>query len=156
MTNSRAPSPTFLIFDADVLIKLAQHPANIEAIRAVTKAVERGSYCLVVPEPVLNAFDREKQKAADSYWNTQRASIKNLRQAFSISSEITAFADRLSTELAAYASDIPKTIEAAETLLAKGERIPVTDKMKLSAADRVMQHRAPAKKARNSSVNDCI
>src|SRR5450759_734037 len=99
MTNSDAPSPTFLILDADVLIKLAQHPANIEAIRGVTKAVERGEYRLVVPQPVLNAFNREKQNAADSYWNTQRTSIKRLRQlrgAFSISSEIAAFADRLS------------------------------------------------------------
>src|ERR1019366_4499375 len=159
MTNSDAPSPTFLMLDADVLIKLAQHPANIEAIRAIARAVDRGLYRLVVPEPVLNAFNREKQNAADSYWNTQRTSIKKLRQlheAFSISSEIIAFADRLSTELAAHASDVPKTIEATEALLAKGEPIPVTDKMKLSAADRVMQHSAPAKKARNSSINDCI
>jgi hypothetical protein len=158
MGSSNATA-TFIIFDADVLIKLAQHPANVKAIEAITRAVENGVYNLVVPEPVLAAFNREKERAAEAYWNAHRTTIKNLRylgQALPNASEVAAFADRLSTELTAHTSDVPDTIKAVEVLLDKGRQISATIQMKSSAADRVAQHKAPAKKATNSSINDCI
>lgn len=158
MTSDPKPIP-FLVFDADVLIKLGQHPGNMEAIAAIRTAVDSGKFRLVVPEAVQNAFNREKQKAADSYWNTQRAYVKNFRQlrhVLPISGEITTFADRLSAELNAYISDVPNTIEAIEALLSKGKMVSTTDAMKVEAANRVIQHKAPAVSARNSSVNDCI
>ncbi len=38
MTNSEALSAVFLMLDADVFIKLAQHPANIGANRSYYKS----------------------------------------------------------------------------------------------------------------------
>ena len=75
----------------------------------ITNAVQDNTYRLVVPEPVLNAFNREKQNAAESYWKTQRETIKKLRQlrqAFSFAEEISTFADRLTKELDAHTSDV--------------------------------------------------
>jgi hypothetical protein len=159
MAVSSPSATTSIIFDADVLIKLAQHPGNLAAIGAITNAVQDNTYRLVVPEPVLNAFNREKQNAAEAYWKTQRETIKKLRQlrqAFSFAEEISTFADRLTKELDAHTSDVPKTIQATEALLQKGELVPVTDTMKVMAADRLIQHKAPAVRAQNSSVNDGI
>jgi rRNA-processing protein FCF1 len=96
MPASSATVPTFIVFDADVLIKLAQHPGNLEAIKTITKAVQDNTYHLVVPEPVLSAFNREKQPAAERYWKIQRDTIKKLRQlrqAFPFADDISAFAD---------------------------------------------------------------
>jgi hypothetical protein len=159
MPASSSSAPTSIIFDADVLIKLAQHPGNLAAIEAITKAVQENTYRLVVPEPVLSAFNREKQSAAERYWKVQRDTIKKLRQlrqAFSFADEISAFADRLNKELDKHTSGVPETIAATESLLKKGELVPATDQLKVIAADRVIHHRAPAVNAENSSVNDCI
>jgi hypothetical protein len=57
-----------LIFDADVLITLGQHPSNLEAIKAIDNAVDRGRFELLVPEVVQNAFQPEKDAAAERYW----------------------------------------------------------------------------------------
>ena len=153
------PNSTALVADADVLIKLAQHPANLAAIDAISRAVDRGTYTLIVPAPVLNAFNREKVKAAERYWNTQRGTIRNLRQlrdVFSQPEEIRALADRLTAELEQHSAKLPNTIKAAEELLAKGRLVEGSAAMKISAAERVAQYQAPAKKAKNSSINDCI
>jgi hypothetical protein len=160
VTSSKLTGPTFFIFDADVLLKLAQHPANIEAIRAIAKKVATGTNRVVVPDPVLNAFNREKHHAAETFWKAQRSNIKGLRQ-LSLTlplaaKDITPFADRLAAELDSKASGVPETIKAVEDLLANGEPVPTTDKMKSAAADRVSLSNPPARNASNSSINDCI
>ena len=97
-TDILVPTSTSLVADADVLIKLAQHPANLAAIGAISKAVDRGTYTLIVPEPVLNAFNREKVRAAESFWNTQRGTIRNLRllrDVFSQHRQPSAFRSRI-------------------------------------------------------------
>jgi hypothetical protein len=158
-TDIPVHTTTSLVADADVLIKLAQHPANLAAISAISNAVDRGTYTLIVPEPVLNAFNREKVRAAENFWNTQRGTIRNLRllrDVFSQPEEISALADRLTTELEQHSTELPNTIKAVEELLAKGRSVGGSDAMKVSSAERVAQYKAPAKKAKNSSINDCI
>jgi hypothetical protein len=48
-TDVPVPNSTSLVADADVLIKLAQHPTNLAAIDAISRAVDRGTYTLIVP-----------------------------------------------------------------------------------------------------------
>lgn len=59
MSNQR----TGVLFDSDVLLKLGQHPANKDTIGAIKKAARSGNYALIVPEPVMSAFNQERAPA---------------------------------------------------------------------------------------------
>lgn len=69
-----------LIFDADVLIVLGQHPGNLDAITAISEAVDGGTFELLVPEVVQNAFQREKDTAAKRFWSGLRSHVKGLQE----------------------------------------------------------------------------
>jgi hypothetical protein len=79
------------------------------------------------------------------------ATAEHWRKAFAVYPELRAsfghmggfeIAGLLSAELDTHTSEVPKTIQATENLLALGQRIDVTDEMKISAADRIAQQSA--------------
>jgi hypothetical protein len=83
--------PTGLLFDSDVLLKLGQHPANMDAIAAISKAVKNGEYSLIVPEPVNNAFMREATTAPERYWKSRRTSLQHMKSLADVSHNPTDF-----------------------------------------------------------------
>jgi len=151
--------PTALLFDSDVLLKLGQHPANMEAIDAITKAVKSGGYTLIVPEPVSNAFKREATAAPERYWKSRRTSLQHMKSLADLSLDATDFQKHLAaleSRLDKFQSTVPATIQAVEDLLAVGTTVKATDAELATAARWAQQERAPAEHYKKSSLNDCV
>jgi hypothetical protein len=148
-----------LILDANVLITLGQHPSNLKAIETISNAVDGGTYKLLVPEPIQNEFQRNKDKVAEAYWKTMHSLVKGLQQvrdALPDVRELDGLSERLHNEIDKKSAKVPETIQAVESLLRKGNVVRPPEAMKSSSADRIAQQKPPARKARHSSVNDCI
>ena len=151
--------PTGLLFDSDVLLKLAQHPANMNAIAAVAKAVKDCEYSLIVPEPVHNAFIREATAAPERYWKSRRTSLQHMKSLADLSPDPTDFQkhlDALESSLDKFQSTVPATVKAVEDLLATGTPVRTTDLHLATAARWAQQERAPAQHYKKSSLNDCV
>ncbi len=152
------PSTT-LILDADVLIKLAQTPENRAIIAAMAAAVSNGTYALILPECVVNAYHREKTTAADRYWNSLRAAIKNFR-ALSIplgeAERIATLAKELGEKVDKLKNGVPDTIHAVDALVKLSPPVPHSDADWADAAKRYRDAAVPGARTMRSSITDCI
>lgn len=151
-----------LIPDADVLIVLAQHPENLAAIAAIKKAIKRHDPWgeLVIAECVKDAYEREKERAAQSYWATQRAAIKALRKlgvAISDEKAIKAVADDLTKKVSKLEGSMPVTMAAVDELIGLGRIVPSTTPMWAEAARRFRNDVRPAgERSQKSCITDCV
>ncbi len=148
-----------LILDADVSLKLAEHPANLDAIQSITHLVQTGKFELVVPDVVAEAFKREKDEVPKRYWKTQRNYLRNARaleEAASDSGKFKSMLDDLSVALTKLEKDVPQSCAAVELLLNSGRLVKSDDTLFAAAARKVKYKRAPASHAQSSSISDCI
>jgi hypothetical protein len=151
-----------LIFDADVLITLAQHPENLAAITAIQKAIETKDPWreLVVPQSVKEAYEREKEEAAHAYWATHRAAIRALRvlgDAVSDRERTKAIADEFNDKVDKLERSVPSTVAAVDALISAGRLVPTTNDMWAEAAQRFRQDKPPAgRRQQKSSITDCV
>ena len=63
---------------------------------------------------------------------------------------------KISANLQAHESEMPKTITAVEQLLAAGTPVPTSPEMLAEAAARCQKAQAPAAHFKKSSINDCV
>lgn len=153
--------PVTLIFDADVFLILAQHPANHGAIHDVTNRLTGPNppFELVVPECVATAYHREKADAGNRFWGSLRTAIKNFRQLSVVLSEperIATLADELNARIDVLQSGLPETIQRVDDLIGLGRVVHHDDKAWADAAKRFREGKPPGHRSQKSSVTDCL
>ena len=153
--------PTIIIFDADVYITLAQHPANLGAIEAIGNSLTQvdAAFELVVPECVATAYHREKGKAADRFSNSLRSAIKNFRHLANPLSEperVGTLANELNERIDSLQTKVPEIVGRVDHLISLGRTVSHDDSAWALAAKRFRDSRPPGQRTERSSITDCL
>src|SRR5260370_26139150 len=69
-----------LVLDADVLLKLALNPANVEAAEHLQVLIQGGSFELVLPENVLRAFARLQNEQCERIISAVKKQVDEFRK----------------------------------------------------------------------------
>ncbi len=150
-----------IIFDADVYLTLAQHPANEGAIKVITANVSGSDSRLqvVVPECVLAAYQREKEHATTRFWATLKTAIKNFRLLSGPLAEperIASLANELSNRLDTLKENVPATIAEIDRLIEHARVVRHDDYAWAAAARRFRDGKVPGHRSQKSSLTDCL
>ncbi|PPC99520.1 MAG: hypothetical protein CTY35_03940 [Methylotenera sp.] len=148
-----------LLLDTCVWLDLAKNPADEPIISALEALVDSGKVALIVPNLVIDEFARNKDRVGVS--SRQRLTqefqkIRNvmLRYGDVITREsVIDSLDEVQHKLPILTDVVCGTINRVERLFEQSSQIEASDEVKLRAAHRALQKKAPFHKSKNSMAD---
>lgn len=151
-----------LLIDTCVWLDLAKDPSSDPIVIALKDLVEAGTIKLIVPSLVKDEFIKNKDRVAEVSRQRLSQEFKRIRKV------IEQYGDTDDKELALGTLDdvhhrlpiltdaVFEAIGKIEDLLNNSEIIEATEKIKLSAAERAIEKKAPFHKNKNSMADAMI
>ncbi|MER8761973.1 MULTISPECIES: PIN domain-containing protein [unclassified Mesorhizobium] len=163
MSNRRKASMTLrLLVDTCVWLDLAKDYRQQPVISALEELVEADQIELLVPEIVLNEFERNKGRVATDAQRSLQSHFSLVRDAVSRFGDEASKAATLKAlnevdHTAVFKGEaVNESISRIETLLKSVPALPTTDAVKQRVTDRALAKLAPFHRSRNSAGDAVI
>jgi PIN domain len=150
-----------LLIDTCVWLDVAKDPHQQAALNALEDLCNEGKVSLIVPRVVISEFDRNKERVAQESGRSLSSIFKRVKEAVERYGEGSQKHIALK-QLNDVDHRIPlmgqaaySTIHRIESLLKGGKIVETVDDLKLRAAQRAIDKRAPFHRARNG-IDDAI
>ncbi len=153
--------PLKLLIDTSVWFDLAKDYRQLTLLSALEELVHAGRVHLIVPQIVKDEFARNKSRIADESGRSLSGVFRRVKEAvdrFAPPETKTATLAALSDidhRIGTLGEAVNQAIERIEALLAATQAVPTTAAVKVRAADRAIQKRAPFHRQRNG-IDDAI
>lgn len=150
-----------LLVDTCVWLDLAKDYREGPVISALENLVEDGEIDLIVPQQVLDEFDRNKSRIIDDARCGHQSHFRMVRQAINQLSDgerkgdLLAGLNEVDHQLAVKGDTVEGSIERIETLLHRQPALVTSDTIKQRVTDRALAKLAPYHRS-NNSVGDAI
>jgi predicted nucleic acid-binding protein len=156
--RKREPEPVKILVDTCVWLELAKEYKDRPVLYVLEHATQYGGR-LIVPRIVLDEFERNKQRLVEENARSLSAALhraRDMAQKYGNRRRIRAVADELSNldhKLVNLRDQVAESVQRVEKLLNDGEIVEISDAVKLRAADRAIQKKAPFHKQRNGMAD---
>jgi hypothetical protein len=162
---SRKPLPNLpvkLLVDTSVWLDIASDYGNRHMLHTIETTVGVGELILVVPHLVLEEFDRNKDRLVRDSGHSLAAAVRRARdvaQRFGSARRKRAVGEELNEiehNIVNLGDTIAEVVTRVVKLINKGEIIETSDIVKLRAAERAIEKRAPCHRQRNGIADAII
>lgn len=150
-----------LLIDTCVWLAIAEDHRQLPLLAALEELVKAGEISLIVPQVVKDEFARNKERIASESSKSLSSVIKRVKGAVDKFGEpkerkvILAQLDDIDHRIVTLGSTANGSIERIEELLGSGVTVPTSDAVKVRAAERAIEKRAPFHRQRNG-IDDAI
>jgi PIN domain-containing protein len=162
MSKTTRMEPTFnLLIDTCVWLDLAKDYQQQAILSALEELIRQGNIALILPRAVIDEFARNKERVIEESSRSLSSTLKRVKEA------VEKFGDpRKKNAVLRQLNDVDHrlptlgeaavtTVNRIEKLFARSPVIEISDAIKLRAAQRAIDNRAPFHRQRNS-INDAI
>ena len=150
-----------ILIDTCVWLDLAKDHRQVALLTALETLVETKTVELILPQTIVDEFDRNKSKIIDENRQSLAAILKRAREIVARFGD-TKNAKKVLEELNNADHKLPslraaatESIDRIEKLFRAARKIATTDTVRARAAQRAIERRAPFHRGRNS-INDAI
>ncbi len=156
-----APPPTKLLVDTCVWLDLAKDYRQQALLRALTELVRQKVVTLIVPQIVLDEFSANKVRVIEESRQSLSGVLKRVKDVVhrfgsdQNKGPVIAQLNDIDHRAATLGEAVNESIELVERLLASGKKAKTSLAVKLRAADRAIQKKAPFHRQRNG-INDAL
>jgi hypothetical protein len=150
-----------LLVDTCVWLGIAEDHRQQPLLAALEELIKAGEISLIIPQVVKDEFARNKERIATESGRSLSSVIKRVKGAVDKFGEpkgrkaILAQLDDIDHRIITLGSTVNGSIERIEELLNAGVAVPNSDAVKLRAAERAIEKRAPFHRQRNG-IDDAI
>lgn len=150
-----------LLIDTCVWLDIAKDTEQQKILRVLQELMDMGEVKLLLPETVLNEFNANKERVIKESNQSLGSAIKRTKKAVeklgSSNARQTTLdeLDNINFKLTHIPDSTANSIEDIEKIFIKTNLLPATENIKLNAATRAVDKRAPFHKNKNS-FNDAI
>jgi PIN domain len=151
-----------ILIDTCVWLDLAKDPQQQSLLSALEELVRDGRVSLIVPTIVREEFDRNRGRVAEDTGRSLTAALKRVRDVIERLGDARGKSIAIK-QLQDVGHKIPNLGEAAieslariGALLANGDRVAMSDAVKLKAANRAISGKAPFHRQKNSMADAII
>lgn len=161
MKKNSQPPPFRVLIDTCVWLDLAKDYQQQPILSALEELIRHGDVALILPRTVIDEFRRNKPRVIEESGRSLSSTLKRAKEAvekFGDPRERDAVLRQLNDvdhRLPTLGSAAGYTAERIEKLFASAEVIEVSDHVKLRAAQRGIDRRAPFHRQRNG-IDDAI
>lgn len=152
---------TRLLVDTCVWLDLAKDYRGQVAIAVLEDLVNASEVELIVPQQVLDEFDRNKARVADEARRGLKSHFRLVRQAIdrfggeARKADLLAGLNEIDHQIGVDGDAVGESIERIHKLLRSTPAVPTSDAVKQRVIERALANKAPYHRARNS-VGDAI
>jgi predicted nucleic acid-binding protein len=156
--RGRELKPVKILIDTCVWLDLAKEYKDRPVLYVLEHATKYGGR-LIVPRIVLDEFGRNKQRLVEENARSLSAALhraRDMAKRFGNKRRIRTVYDELSDldhKLVNLRDEVAESVERVETLLTGGEVVEISDAVKIRAANRAIQKKAPFHKQRNGMAD---
>ena len=142
--------------DTDVWLDLAKDYRKAPVLTALDGLVRSGAIELVMPEIVIDEFERNRDRVVEHGRRSLSSHIRRVREALAEFgdenrlSAVVAQLDEMEHQVAVSGDVSHQRLEAIAGLMATSPATPVSDNAKLKAVERALSKRAPFHRSKNS------
>jgi len=152
---------TKLLIDTSVWLDLAKNIEGEKLIDLLSEFLSQNEVSLIVPEIIISEFNRNRDrvisnagKSMSSHFTKVKEVIRNHSKGENKEQIINLLSD-LNHKIPTFGESIVASLEKIENFFKKAEVLPLTDEIKLRAAQRAIDKKAPFHLSKNS-IGDAI
>jgi predicted nucleic acid-binding protein len=161
MANNKANSTFRILIDTCVWLDLAKDYQQQAILSAIEELVRQGELTLIIPRIVLDEFSRNRARIIEDSGRSLSSTLKRAREVVEKYGEqrhkraVVRQLRDVDHLLPTLGDAAAETVGRIETLFAQGVVIETSDAVKLRAAQRAIDKRAPFHRQRNG-IDDAI
>ena len=150
-----------MLIDTSVWLDLTKDPRNLPLLDAVSSLLEAGEVALVLPQTVLDEFERNRERVVTSSRASLLSHFKRVKGAISQlqpdpeQGELLRKLDEIDHRIAVGDGVVNEALKIIDKLFATCEPIQTSDSIKARAADRAIAKIAPFRRAANG-IGDAV
>lgn len=150
-----------LLIDTCVWLDIAKTTKNEELLSLLEEFVNNGDIKIILPQIILDEFERNKERIINDAGKSMSSHFKKVKALVAehsdknIKDSILSQLDDIDKKIPVLGENAITSISRIETLFARAEILPLTDKIKLNATQRAIDKKAPFHLSKNS-IGDAI
>ena len=150
-----------LLIDTCVWLDISKTTKGERILDLLTEFLEREEITLIIPEIILQEFDRNKERAITNAGKSLSSHFKKVKEMViehgdqNLKESVLSQLNDIDHKIPTLGENAFNSIQRIEELLEKSQKINITDEIKLRATQRAIDKKAPFHLSKNS-IGDAI